>query len=238
MHRLIMLSSVYQMSSRYHDDRSAREDPDNQYLWRMNRQRLEGEVLWDAMHAVAGTLNLKMGGRAVAPPLAEDELTALGSTWQWPVSADPAEHDRRGIYIVVRRNFTYPMFEAFDSPDNAVSCPERDVTVVAPQALWFLNNKIAFQQAQQFASRLVRQWGSDPLAWVENAWLLALGREPSNQEKEEAVSLIDSLAARNGEATAPTELPAGHVQLDPSHAAALAKFCLSLFNLSEFAFVD
>jgi len=238
MHRSIMLSTVYQMASEYHDEKNARTDPDNQYLWRMNRQRLEGEVLWDAMHAVAGTLNLKMGGRPVAPPLAEDELTALGSVEQWPVSADPKEHNRRGIYIVIRRNFTYPMFEAFDSPDNAVSCPERDVTMVAPQALWFLNNKIAFQQAQEFASRLVTEWGTDPKSWVDNAWLLALGRLPSDREKRAALELMDSLMTSKDGVEKLPDFPIGLAALGPSRAAALTKFCLSLFNLSEFVFID
>ena len=157
MHRLIMLSDTYQRASRFQNDQNQRIDPENRFHWRMNRRRLEGEALWDAMHSAAGTLNLKMGGRPVVPPLADDELSSLGSSWQWPVSADPAEHNRRGVYILVRRNFTYPMFEAFDSPINAVSCPRRDVSSVAPQALWFMNNKVAFQQAQAFAARLRKE---------------------------------------------------------------------------------
>ena len=60
MHRLIMLSNAYQMDSRYDNKKNARIDPSNRFLWRMNRRRLEGEALWDSMHAVSGTLDLTM----------------------------------------------------------------------------------------------------------------------------------------------------------------------------------
>ncbi|MEX2261422.1 MAG: PSD1 and planctomycete cytochrome C domain-containing protein [Bryobacteraceae bacterium] len=212
MHRLIMLSDTYRRTSRFQNEHNQRVDPDNRFHWRMNRRRLEGEALWDAMHSVAGTLNLKAGGRPVVPPLAEDERSSLGAAWQWPVSADPEQHNRRGVYILVRRNFTYPMFEAFDSPINAVSCPGRDVSSVAPQALWFLNNRVAFEQAKAFAARLRKEHGNEPAAWVDAAWRLALSRPASAEETEQAVRLIEGLS--------------------------LEKFCLSVFNLNEYAYVD
>jgi hypothetical protein len=239
MHRLIMLSNTYQMSSQYSDGNNMRVDPDNHYLWRMNRRRLEGEALWDAMHAVAGTLNLKMGGRPVALPLAEDELTALGSNkMAWPVAADPAEHNRRGVYILVRRNFTYPMFEAFDSPDNAVSCPEREESTVAPQALWFLNNRLAFRQAQEFAARVVSEEGDNSSAWVDKAWRLALSRIPSEKEKREAMELMETLAKKKVGTKDWPELPASLAHIPAARAAALAKLCLLVFNLDEFTYID
>ena len=164
------------------------------------------------MHSVAGTLNLRMGGKPVAPPLSPDEAGGVGSMAQWPVNGDPTEFNRRGLYLLVRRNFPYPMFEAFDNPINSISCPQRDVSSVAPQALWFLNNRIASEQAAKFAERLRREFGSEPESWVEGAWRLALGRPPTASEKAEGVQLISRLS--------------------------LEKFCLSVFNLSEFAFVD
>jgi hypothetical protein len=238
LHRLIMLSTTYQQASNFNHADNLRIDPENRYLWRMNRQRLEGEAVWDAIHSVAGTLNTKMGGHPIALPLAEDEQTAVGSPSQWPVASDPSEHNRRGIYILSRRNFTYPMLQAFDNPDNAVSCPERDVTTVAPQALWFLNNRVIFQQALDLASRLVKERGEDPAAWVERAWQLALARAPSPGEKRQGLALIESLTGSSAQ-TKPLE-NTGPVlaTLGPARAAALAKFCLTVFNLSEFSYVD
>ncbi len=195
MHRLIMLSATYRMASTSPDRKYSNIDPDNSFIWRMNRRRLEAEALWDALHAVAGTLNLKRGGRPVMPRLAEDELSALRERPNWIVSADPKEHSRRGLYILVRRNFKFPMFEAFDSPVNSVSTARREVTTVAPQAVWLLNNQPAFQQAQQLAARLVHEAGDNPAAWVDRAWNLALGRPPSEEEKNDALELLEKLAA-------------------------------------------
>ena len=109
MHRLIMLSSAYRMSSQF-DEGNARIDPDNRYFWRMNRRRVDAEQLRDSVLAVAGTLNLKMSGRPVIPPLTEEEKTGLWAPHQWPVSLDPAEHHRRSVYVYVKRSFPYPMF--------------------------------------------------------------------------------------------------------------------------------
>jgi len=212
MHRQMMLSETYRMASQFQNPDNSRLDPENRFFWRMNRRRLEGEILWDAMHAVAGTLNLKTGGRPVVPPLSKDELSALGAAWQWPVSADPAEHRRRGVYMLVRRNFSYPMFEAFDNPTSAVSCPERDVSSIAPQALWFMNSGPAYEQSVEFAKRLRRDYGEDPKAQVSGAWRLAFATPATKEQIEQGVRLLETLS--------------------------LEKFCLTLFNLNEFSYVD
>ena len=174
MHRLLMLSRTYQMASRFVDEGNSRLDPDNRLLWRMNRRRLEAEELWDALQSVAGTLNPAMGGCPVVPPLADEEAEALRESWYWPVTADAEEHHRRGLYFFVRRNFRFPMFDVFDSPVNFASAPGRDETTVAPQALWFLNNKIAWQQAQEFAARLVAEdtagWNKQDLGGGQPGW--------------------------------------------------------------------
>jgi hypothetical protein len=232
-----MLSSTYQQASRFPDQRAEETDPENRYLWRMNRVRLEGEAIWDAIHAVAGTLNPAMGGRSVAPPLAQDEQAGSGGGSQWPVNADTAEHNRRGIYILSRPNFTYPMLAAFDSPENAVSCPERDVTTVAPQALWALNNHVMFEQAVQLAGRLVKETGNDPARWVKRAWDLAVGRPATDKEMGDSLALIGSLARRSASSKLPP-LPESLSGIAPERASGLAKFCPALFNLNEFLYVD
>lgn len=150
VHRTMMLSSTYQMDSRESSKQNAAIDPQNRNLWKMNRRRLEAEAIWDSIHAVAGTLNLKRGGRPVMPPLRPEE----GAPAYWIVNSDPAEHTRRALYVLQRRNFRFPMLDIFDLPVNAVSAPARDVTTVAPQALWMMNNATSVLQAKAFASRL------------------------------------------------------------------------------------
>ncbi|HIK94172.1 MAG TPA: DUF1553 domain-containing protein [Planctomycetes bacterium] len=236
LHRLIMNSSVYRRSSQFGTERHLAEDFDNRLLWRMNRRRLEAEALWDNVHSSAGTINLAMGGPPVVPPLAADEIASLREQWHWVVSADPAQHSRRGIYILVRRNFKFPMFEVFDAPITSQSCPVRDVTTVAPQALWGLNNNSVFRQAMHMAGRVVREAGADRTAQIVRAWRIALSRPARQDEFTSAVRLLEELEKQN-----PTPLhepPESLKSVPPATAQALTKLCLALFNLSEFAFVD
>lgn len=236
LHRLIMNSAAYRQSSRFNSERHQEHDPDNRLLWRMNRRRLEAEALWDAVHSASGTINLAMGGPPVVPPLAEDEIASLRQRWHWVVSADPAQHTRRGLYILVRRNFRFPMFQVFDSPVTSQSCPVRDVTTVAPQALWGLNNGSVFRQAMHMAGRVVKESGDDPQEQVSRAWQLALSRPPQHDEMESAMKLLTALEAEAGQSL--TDSPESLKKVDPGRAQALSKLCLSLFNLSEFSFVD
>ncbi len=240
IHRLIMASGAYQMSSHFGTQQHLDVDPDNRYLWRMNRRRLEAEALWDNIHAASGTINLKMGGRPVVPPLAADEIAALREKWQWPISGDQAEHTRRGLYILVRRNFHFPMFEVFDAPVNSVSCPERDVTTVAPQALWSLNSSSVFNQAKYLAGRVVKDVGDDRKLWPERLWMIALGRPISITEQLDAQQLLQTLmhAAEEGNAEALTGIPDSLKPIPQAEATALIKLCLTVYNLNEFTFID
>ena len=245
MHRIIMQSSTYRMSSRFGPNEHLARDPNNRFVWRMNRRRLEAEALWDSVHATSGTLNLKMGGHPVAPPLAEDEIAALRDRWHWPVSADPKDHTRRGIYILIRRNFRFPMFEVFDAPVTSLSCPQRDVTTVALQALWNMNSPSVLQQAKHLAARVLRESDGNPDNWLEHLWLITLSRRLEKDEKQEAIAWFESLTdpaetADQQQASRAflNDAPETLRQLPEHHALALIKICLAVYNLNEFAFVD
>jgi hypothetical protein len=227
MHRLIMLSNTYQMSS-LSDGSNEQTDAQNRYLWRMNRRRLEAEALRDSVLAVAGNLNLKMGGRPVIPPLSQEERSGLWSNDQWPVSLDPEEHSRRSVYLYVKRSFPYPMFAAFDMPDTSVSCPRREATTVAPQALAMLNSDFMMVQAQQLATRLQKECGDDPERWVSTAWQGAFSRLPSQSEREKALQFL----SRNEDHEAATQ------SSQPSKSLGLVELCLVIFNMNEFMYVD
>ena len=122
------------------------------------------------------------------PSLTTAELMPMRIKSWWVTPADPTEANRRAVYILSRRNFTFPMFDRFDRPESSASCPVREVTTVAPQALWGLNNQITYEQAEKFAARLMRENGKDPGDWVRAAWRLALSREPSAVEEREAAA--------------------------------------------------
>ena len=121
--REIMLSNTYQMTSRYINEAEQRIDPENSYLWRMNRARLEGEAIWDSLHMAAGDINFKMGGRPDHAPADQTGTVGIRELAEWVPPADPTEDNRRGIYILIRRDFPYPLFERYDMPVNAGKLP-------------------------------------------------------------------------------------------------------------------
>ena len=127
-------------------------DAQNRLLWHFPRQRLEGEVIRDSGLAVAGLLNTKMGGPSVFPELPP----GMESRGGWKVNEDPAERNRRSVYIFVRRNTRYPMLESLDMPDTHESCGRRNMTTTAPQALTLLNSKLTLEWAQAFAARVLK----------------------------------------------------------------------------------
>jgi hypothetical protein len=207
MHRLIMTSSAYRAASVI-DEQTLQKDPENRSLTRMNRRRLDADALRDSILAVAGTINLKMGGVGVIPPLSKEEMLAARMPHLWPAHPNPAEHNRRSIYLQMKRSLTLPMLQIFDAPDTAASCARREKSTVAPQALALMNSDFSSTQAAHFAARVSKLPG-DP---VENAWRLALGRAPWPEERRTAAEYL----GRND----------------------LARLCLMLFNLNEFIYVD
>ncbi len=236
MHRLIMLSDTYRRDSGFTTARHRRKDPSNRYWWRMNPRRLEGAAVWDAIHQVSGTLNLKMGGRPAVPPLAEVEGTTPRMATRWPASDDPAEGRRRGVYLLTRRE--PPRFHPATAAPASNGCPAKDAGNESPPAFWTLNREGLYRQARNLASRLVREAGKDPYRQIDLAWQLTLARPPRDEEKQEALSRLNRPASKNQSLPGNRSLPEGPGSSDPPQAAALARLCLSLFHLEEFVRID
>ncbi|MSR58747.1 MAG: DUF1553 domain-containing protein [Planctomycetaceae bacterium] len=254
LHRLIVTSAVYRQSSRprltdqspaqtardnWH--RALQLDPDNRLLGHSPRQRLDGETIRDALLATGGRLMARRGGPGVRPPLPA-ELVATLLKDQWQVSPDETDHNRRSIYLFVRRNLRFPLFEAFDRPDTSASCARRNRSTIAPQALILLNSELSLASARDLAGRLLAEPGEAAKQQVRRAYRITLGRDPSAGEAEMALEFLTVQAARLRDSNRPaTDLalprpyPAG---TDPYAAAALTDFCLALFNLNEFVYVD
>lgn len=218
LHRRIMLSAVYQMSSAV-DRETLRHDPDNRLLTRFQPRRVEAEAVWDNIRAVAGTLDRRMYGLPIGPPLDSREL--IGNYRKWPAS--PAEDvNRRAVYVVVRRSFRFPALSAFDLPENVSSCGQRDCTVVANQALALMNNRGVREQAMAFASRLLRETDGTVEAVAARAWLHVYGRPITAGESREVAKYL-----RKQEESNATD----------GRLAAVAELCAALFNTSEFIYL-
>jgi hypothetical protein len=180
LQRMILLSDAWQRDSA-NDEANAAIDANNRFLWRANRQRVDAETLRDSVLTAAGALNTKMGGRPVVPPLSKEEYSVMWAREQWPEALDPAEHDRRSVYLYVKRTFPLPMLASFDTPDNSVSCARRDATTVAPQALTLMNSEFMLKQAHRLAARVEKD--GDP---IRALWRHTLQRDPSATERDRA----------------------------------------------------
>ena len=237
MHRLIMLSDTYRRDSRFTTDSHQRQDPSNRYWWRMNPGKLEGEMLWDAVHQVAGTLNLKMGGRPAIPHLGEVEAPAAGTQRWLPASDDPIESRRRGIYLLTRGSSS-PTFVTSHAASSLANCPSGKVATESPPVPWSLNDDGLRIQARELASRLVREAGTDPSRQVALVWQWTLARMPSEREKREAMHFLEGLTLNKSQADETSSLPKDLARLGPQKAGALTRFCLNLFNRDEFLQID
>jgi hypothetical protein len=203
MHRWMLLSATYQQSTALNP-----KDPDNRLFSRMNRLRLEGEIIRDSLLAVSGRLNKKMAGPSVLPPLPPEAAVA---TKDWKASADSAEHVRRSVYIFARRNLRFPFLEPFDVPDSNQSCPKREQSTTAPQALVLLNASDVSAAAKALAARVERE-----ATTIEDRTMriyrLTLGRTPT---------AVELRISREFLAESP-----------------LHEFCRALFNVNEFVYLD
>jgi hypothetical protein len=237
MHRLIMLSNTYQQSTKFNPE-AAKIDPEDKLVWRYNRHRLEGEAIRDAMLEVSGRLNLKMYGRGVFPPLP----AGVDPRGGWKRNEDPAETQRRSVYTFVRRNVRYPMFEVFDMPDTHESCPRRNTTVTAPQALELLNNELVLDWSKSLAGKVLNDGGLTPEAQVDRAYRLAFSRTPTEAERKTALEFLNRQSAILAERMAtdektplPDNLPEG---VEKVKAAALVDLCHALLNSNEFVYLN
>jgi hypothetical protein len=178
--KLMMMSEAYQMASAFDDAASLAADPENKYLWRFRPQRLDAEIIRDALMAVGGNINLEVGGEPIFPFMSKDML-ASQYRGKWINTPDGPAAWRRGVYVYQRRSLPYPMFDTFDHPDMNVTAGARLVSTVPTQALTLLNNPFVLSEASMFAARIARQ-ASDPAAQVDAAYRIALARPPTPAE--------------------------------------------------------
>ncbi|HTU24977.1 MAG TPA: DUF1553 domain-containing protein, partial [Pirellulales bacterium] len=221
IHRLIMLSSAYQMSSRP-QPRAAAVDPLNDLFSHYDLRRLSAEELRDSILSVAGNLNLNMFGPGVFPELSAEVFAGQsmpGTGWGKSSAADQA---RRSVYIHVKRSLITPLLASFDFPESDSSCEARFTTSPPTQALGMLNGKFIADQSAQLAARLAREAGEDPAARVTLAFRLAYCRPPSPEETARSIRLVELLRTKHG------------LEAD----AAWKYFCLTIYNRNELIYLD
>jgi hypothetical protein len=213
MHRLILLSDTYKQSYLATAPAVAKEkDPDDRFLWRFPRQRLEAEQLRDQILQVSGKLNPQRGGPSVIVPIEAELMNLLYKPSQWIVNPDRQQYYRRSVYLIEKRNMRLPLLEVFDSPDRLLSCARREQSTHAPQALELMNGKFTEEMSVAFADRLLKEAGPSHARQVDRAFLLALGRAPVLLERRAALRFLEKNPLR--------------------------EFALSMFLVNDFLYVE
>ncbi|MBX9787331.1 MAG: DUF1549 and DUF1553 domain-containing protein [Pirellulales bacterium] len=256
MHRLIVTSETYRSASAPHDaewstdttaqaraafEQSSDADPQNRLWWRRNRVRQGGESIRDAMLATSDRLSARRGGPGVRPPL-PPEITVTLLKDQWNTSGDAEDHRRRSIYLFVRRNLRYPLFDVFDRPDTNATCPMRHESTTATQSLVLLNSAQSLDGARHLAGVVMSAAPHDVDQQIAGAYRRVFARAPDDTELQAALEFLQRQAAElKAAGREPTSLALPDplsATSDPHAAAALVDFCLALFNSSEAVYVD
>jgi hypothetical protein len=221
LHRTMMLSSTYQMSTATNDN-TMHVDPENRLHGHASVARLEAETIRDNLLAVSGLLDRTMGGSLLH---VKNRDYLFDHT-----SKDSTRYDsrRRAVYLPVIRNNVYDVFQLFDFPDPAVANGDRATTTVATQALFFLNSEFVAQVCEDWAAALLKDAGLDDAGRVERIYRSAYARPPTAGEATAALSLVrsvESLLARD-------QPSAGRHRLQ-----AWASLCQTVVSANEFVYI-
>jgi uncharacterized protein DUF1553/uncharacterized protein DUF1549/cytochrome c len=232
LHRELMLSHVYQLSSS--DDSVPRSagsrlfktnaeiDAANIYLWRFNRRRLDAEEIRDSMLAVGGALEAGADGPHPFPPQ---------SQWRYsqhnPFVA-AYEHNGRGVYLMQQRIRAHPQLSIFDGADTNTATGERSLSTTPLQALFMMNDPFAHKQADNFAVRVGLAFADDAKR-IDYAYRLAFGRPPTPAEVKKGLEYLRDIRP---------DLTAIKLEEEAQTRAALASYLRALLSSSEFVFVD
>ncbi|MBL8826083.1 MAG: DUF1553 domain-containing protein, partial [Planctomycetaceae bacterium] len=169
LHREIMLSATYRLAATHHAA-NASTDPDNRWLWRMNRRRLDVESWRDAVLTASGKLDLKLGGPSF--------------------DVGDANAGRRTLYASVSRHDLNPMLRLFDFPDPNLTSERRVITTVPMQQLFVLNSEFMVRQSKGLAARVQSEKLPDDAARVKRVYRLLFARQPSAAELQVATEFL------------------------------------------------
>ncbi len=221
LHRTIVLSATYRLSSDSASPSGREKDPTNRLYWRRDRERLDAEAFRDALVYLAGRLDTTLGGGEMnvksQDPSPED-LRKNQATYE--------SSPRRSVYLPVVRSNTYDLLTLLDFPNAASPVGSRPTTTVATQALLLMNHQHIQDEAARIVDRHQRELGLREVAEVvPRLYTELFGRPPTDAEKAKAHQFIAAY-----QATLDTPAPR-------ARQAALQAFCHTLVLSNEFAYV-
>jgi hypothetical protein len=239
--RNIVTSAAYRRSAAASPELLTK-DPENRFLARGPRARLDAEVIRDQALFVSGLLNPRMGGKGVKPYQPDNVWEPVGFTGSNTaryVRDNGEALYRRSLYTFWKRTAPPPSMSTFDAPAREASCVRRERSNTPLQALALMNDVQHVEAARAFAQRILKEGGTDDAARLAFAWRTAVGRRP---KAEEASATQEALAAHRARyAAAPEDatklITFGDSKPDPAlPAPELAAWTLTaglLLNLDE-----
>jgi hypothetical protein len=222
--RRIVLSRTFALGSR-HAEGSDDRDPENRFLARAHRRRLDPESLRDAMLWAAGTLDLKQIESTVS--YLGDQATAVGKN----EVRRRTDFNCRSVFLPVIRNDLPELFDVFDFANPHVATGERPKTTVPTQGLFMLNDSMVMAAAEATARRILAETPSQPIdARIDRMYQLILGGLPTDNERQAVQSYLERTRARL--------ISSGADVGDASDVRALALACHAVFASSRFQFLE
>ncbi len=202
LHKKIVMSSTYRQSADYNAVKQ-KADPQNKLHWRRTPARLQAEVIRDSLLKMSGLLDARMYGAGTL-----DERMK-----------------RRSIYFMIKRSKLIPTMQLFDSPEPLVSQGSRPATIIAPQALHFMNNGQVREAAVALAAQFEKK--TDDKEAINLAYQTVVGREPTELETKSISAFMQTQAG--------SYKAAGR---NDARKLALADLSQVLFGLNEFIYVN
>jgi hypothetical protein len=221
MHRAMMLTSLYQSSGDISPE-AAKADPANRLWSHFQRRALTVEEMRDTWLQLSNTLELKMGG--IFDQVDAENAGGRGGAGRGMRGAAPRSFDvskRRTIYVAVNRNAVATPMVLYDFVDSSTSAGNRPETIIAPQALYLINNPFVANNAKAFAARLLDDKSLSDEQRVIKGYRMAWQREPSRPETDSALNYIQ-------------KYPAGPA----ADFAGWQSFCRILLSANQFHYID
>jgi hypothetical protein len=220
MIRTLVLSHAYQLASSS-DATDFAIDPADRLQWRMSPRRLDAEEIRDAMLQSSGQLDRRRPVGSSVMQLGQTEIRG-------GLAGNLSSSDlHRSIYLPIMRDLVPPVLEAFDFAEPTLVTGQRDVTTVATQSLFLMNDPFVVEQSRQMARQLLGSSERDDAGRVTTAYRLALGRAPTAAERTRAIRYVNETARAGGSRT----LAAGR-------DGAWASFCQALMAGAEFRYLQ
>jgi hypothetical protein len=226
LHRVILLSKTYQLSSSilipHPSSLNPENDPANRWYGHYDRRRLDAEAIRDALLAVSGTLDRKRPGPHPFPAI---------DHWTWTQHQPFKEvypSRQRSAYLMTQRFQRHPYLGLFDGPDTNTTTEQRTTSTVPQQALFLMNDPFMVEQAHGFARRLLA-FSKDPRQRIDRAHQLAWSRPAKPIEVERAVHYLEVYQ---------TELAHLGVSPEQQELEAWTSYARVLLSANEFVYLD